>query len=96
MKVIKEGSRKFKRPLPFCGSLVEHLQKEQGCRMAFLKRAAVKLLALLKRVSADDDFREDYVARARRNSAGGDPHNGFGIGSRGPNNDWGMNSRSGW
>ncbi|HDR9757828.1 TPA: hypothetical protein QDC44_001951 [Burkholderia cepacia ATCC 25416] len=64
--------------------------------MAFLKRAAAKFLAIFKQASADDDFREDYVNRARANAAGGDQHNGFGAGIRGPNNDWGMNGRSGW
>ncbi|MBN3506368.1 hypothetical protein [Burkholderia cenocepacia] len=64
--------------------------------MAFLKRAAAKLLAMLRQNPAADQFREDYMKRARANAAGGDRHNGYGAGIRGPKNDWGMNGRSGW
>ncbi|MDF0506645.1 hypothetical protein POK33_38490 [Burkholderia cenocepacia] len=64
--------------------------------MAFLKKAAAKFLAMFKQNSANDHFRDDFVKRARANAAGGDPHNGFGTGIRGPKNDWGMNGRSGW
>ncbi|WP_124551490.1 hypothetical protein [Burkholderia sp. Bp9015] len=64
--------------------------------MAFFKKFAAKFVAMFKKHPTKDNFRKDYMKRARANAAGGDRHNGYGAGIRGPKNDWGMNGRSGW
>ncbi|WP_152988816.1 MULTISPECIES: hypothetical protein [Burkholderia] len=64
--------------------------------MAIFKEMAAKFLERLKGIPIIDVDDDDYVGRTDTGAAGGDSHNGFGLGGRGPNNDWGMNGRSGW
>ncbi|MPV65588.1 hypothetical protein [Burkholderia sp. BE17] len=64
--------------------------------MALFKEMAAKFLELLKRIPIAEDDDDDYVGRTDVGGAGGDSHNGFGLGGRGPDNDWGMSGRSGW